>query len=141
MIFAGQTREQLREAYRAAWRKFRAQQKLTPLEAQIVAIVNEHPEYHPLVESAATDLADYSPRKGQINPWLHMGLHLAIREQVATNRPAGIAAVHGKLANISSVHEAEHRMLEELATTIWEAQRAGVMPDENAYLERLLRLA
>ena len=124
--------------YRAAWRKFKAQQTLSPLEKQLVAVLSEHPEYHVIVESAAADLANYSPRGGQLNPWLHMGLHLAIREQVATNRPAGIAQVHAQLAaRAGGAHEAEHRMLEVLAEALWEAQRAGKSPDENAYLERL----
>ena len=89
MIFAGQSRDQLRETYRAAWRRFKQQHTLSPLDKQVVAVISEHPEYHVIVESAAADLANYSPRSGQLNPWLHMGLHLAIREQVATNRPRG----------------------------------------------------
>ena len=138
MIFEGMSRDQLREMYRSAWRKFRNEQTLSPLEKQMVAVISEHPEYRVIVESAASDLANYSPRTGQLNPWLHMGLHLAIREQVATNRPAGIAEVHAKLAaQAGGAHEAEHRMLESLAETLWEAQRSGKAPDENAYLERL----
>jgi hypothetical protein len=71
-----------------------------------------------------------------------MGLHLADREQVATNRPHGIAEVHAKLARqFGGAHEAEHRMLEALAEQLWEAQRGGKAPDENAYLERLRGLA
>jgi hypothetical protein len=70
-----------------------------------------------------------------------MGLHMAIREQVATNRPAGIAEVHRKLSErLGAAHEAEHAMLEPLAETLWDAQRQGRMPDEQAYLERLRRL-
>jgi hypothetical protein len=70
-----------------------------------------------------------------------MGLHLAIREQVATNRPHGITELHAKLsARTGGAHEAEHRMLEVLAEALWEAQRAGKSPDENAYLERLRTL-
>jgi len=93
------------------------------------------------VESAAADLANYSPRSGQLNPWLHMGLHLAVREQVATNRPAGITEVHAKLSRkAGGAHEAEHRMLEVLAEQLWEAQRGGKAPDESAYLERLKTL-
>jgi Domain of unknown function (DUF1841) len=142
MIFAGQSRDQLRESYRAAWRKFKTQQTLNAFDKQIVAIVSEHPEYHVIVESAVSDLANYSPRSGQLNPWLHMGLHLAIREQVATNRPAGITDLHGKLAaKLGGAHEAEHRMLEVLAEAMWEAQRASIPPDENAYLERLRALS
>jgi hypothetical protein len=141
MIFAGQSRDQLRESYRAAWRRYKGQHTLSPLDKQIVAIVSEHPEYHVIVESAAADLANYSPRSGQLNPWLHMGLHLAIREQVATNRPAGIAEIHKKLAaKNGDAHEAEHLMLEKLAEALWEAQRAGKPPDENVYLERLRTL-
>jgi hypothetical protein len=138
VIFAGQSRDQLREAYRTAWRKFKAQQTLSPLDQQIVAIVSEHPEYHVIVESAVADLANYSPRSGQLNPWLHMGLHLAVREQVDTDRPTGIRELHAKLAaKLGDAHEAEHVMLETLAQSMWEAQRAGKAPDENAYLERL----
>jgi hypothetical protein len=141
VIFDGMSRDQLREMYRAAWRKFKGQQTLSPLEKQIVAVISEHPEYRAIVESAAADLANYSPRGGQLNPWLHMGLHLAIREQVATDRPAGIAAVHARLAaRAGGAHEAEHRMLETLAEALWEAQRSGRPPDENVYLERLRSL-
>jgi hypothetical protein len=136
------SRDQLREMYRSAWRKFKAQQALSPLEKQIVAVINEHPEYRVIIESAAADLANYSPRSGQLNPWLHMGLHLAIREQVSTNRPAGIAEVHAKLAaRAGGTHEAEHRILEVLAEQIWDAQKSGKPPDETAYLERLRILA
>jgi len=141
VIFEGMSRDQLREMYRSAWRKFKGQHTLSPLDKQIVAVISEHPEYRVIIESAAADLANYSPRTGQLNPWLHMGLHLAIREQVATNRPAGIAEIHAKLARqAGGAHEAEHRMLETLASAMWEAQRAGKPPDENVYLERLRSL-
>lgn len=141
MMFAGLSRDELRGMYRAAWRKFKQQQTLTPLDKQMVAIVSEHPEYHVIVESLASDLANYSPRGGQLNPWLHMGLHMAIREQVATNRPYGIAEVHEKLVKrAGGAHDAEHRMLEVLAEELWTAQRSGKAPDEMAYLERLRTL-
>lgn len=141
MIFDNMSRDQLREMYRSAWRKFKAQQTLSPLDRQIVAVISEHPEYRVIVESAAADLANYSPRGGQLNPWLHMGLHLAIREQVSTDRPAGIAEVHARLARqAGGAHEAEHRMLETLATAMFDAQRSGKPPDEAVYLDRLRSL-
>jgi hypothetical protein len=141
-LFAGETREQMRRRYLEAWRKFSAREALGALEAQIAAVVAEHPEYVSWLESgAAALLAQFTPEGGRENPFLHMGLHLAIREQVATDRPAGIAAVHQALARRSeSAHAAEHRMIEPLAETLWEAQRSGRPPDEAAYLERLRRL-
>lgn len=141
-VFAGQNREQMRRMYLEAWRKFSARAPLEPLEAQLAAVIAEHPEYVEWLESDTDTLgAEFTPEGGRENPFLHMGLHLAIREQVATNRPAGIAAIHAKLsARFSGAHAAEHAMLEPLAEALWEAQRQGRMPDEQAYLERLRKL-
>jgi hypothetical protein len=142
-VFAGQSREQLRRMYLEAWRKFSAKQPLEPLEAQLAAVIAEHPEYLQWIEAGDAALAaDFTPESGRQNPFLHMGLHLAIREQVATDRPKGIADIHRKLsAKLGSAHDAEHAMLEPLAETLWEAQRNNRMPDEQAYLERLRALA
>lgn len=141
-LFAGQSRDQLRRRYLEAWRKFSAQERLEPLEAQLAAVIAEHPEYIGWLQSGdAALLAEFTPEGGRENPFLHLGLHLAIREQVATDRPAGIALVHRRLTHRSeSAHAAEHRMIEPLAETLWEAQRSGTAPDELAYLERLRRL-
>ena len=40
-----------------------------------------------------------------------------------------------------TTERAEHRMMEALGETLWEAQRNGRAPDERAYLERLQRLS
>lgn len=141
-FFQEQSRHELRRAYLSAWRKSRAGETLTALEAQIARVIAEHAEYHALMEAPeAVVEADFLPEGGAENPFLHLGLHLAIREQVSTDRPAGIARIHAELsARLGSSHEAEHRMLEALAQSLWEAARAGVAPDEAAYLERLERL-
>jgi hypothetical protein len=141
-FFAGQNRDQMRRMYLEAWRKFSAREPLQPLEAQLAAVIAEHPEYVTWLESGENALtAEFTPEGGRQNPFLHMGLHLAIREQVATDRPAGIAEVHQKLsARLGDAHAAEHTMLEALAEALWEAQRSGRPPDEQAYLERLRTL-
>jgi hypothetical protein len=141
-VFAGQSREQLRTLYLQAWRKFSAKQPLEPLEAQLAAVIAEHPEYIAWIESGDAALeAEFTPERGQPNPFLHMGLHLAIREQVATNRPTGITQIHRALtAKLGDAHAAEHVMLDPLAETLWEAQRNNTAPDERLYLERLRKL-
>lgn len=141
-VFAGQSREQMRKMYLEAWRKFSEKKPLEPLEAQIAAVIAEHPEYLAWIEAGDSALAaEFSPESGRQNPFLHMGLHLAIREQVATDRPSGITQIHRDLATRrGDAHEAEHAMLEPLAEALWEAQRNGRMPDEQAYLERLKTL-
>ena len=139
MIF-GQDRNELRKMYADAWKKRCDQSPLSPLEAQITDVIEMHPEYHDDVSGDDLD-RDYSPDGGQTNPFLHMGLHLGIREQTSTNRPAGIAAVYKTLAaQKGDVHAAEHEMIECLAETLWEAQSTNQPPDEHKYLERLQRL-
>jgi hypothetical protein len=70
-----------------------------------------------------------------------LGLHLALREQLATDRPKGIAQIHRRLsASPLEGHHAEHRMMGALEQALWEAQRTGRMPDETRYLEALRRL-
>jgi hypothetical protein len=142
MRFANASRDELRRRYAAAWQRRQAGLPLEPLDAQIADVIALHPEYHALFEDAAGMSAAYSVEQGTTNPFLHMGLHLAIREQVGTRRPAGVELVHQRLAHsLGDVHEAEHRMIEVLAETLWDAQRAGIAPDEQRYLERLRRLA
>lgn len=141
-VFHDQGRDALRRHYVEAWRKHRAGELLEPIEYQLVTVIEQHPEYHPLFETDPEALGrDYAPESGQSNPFLHLGLHLAIREQVATNRPAGIAAVHVELSRrFGDAHAAEHRMLERLGEALWLSQRTGRPPDEAAYLESLRRL-
>ena len=139
MIF-GQDRSELRRMYATAWKKRQADLPMSPLETQIADVIAMHPEYHAAVSHADLD-KDYTPDGGATNPFLHMGLHLGIREQVSTNRPAGIADVYGTVAaRAGDLHAAEHEMIECLAETLWEAQGAGRPPDEQKYLERLRRL-
>ena len=139
MIF-GQDRQELRQMYSDAWRKDQQGEIVSPLEAQIAQVVREHPEYQAVVSGDDLGAADKA-EGGRSNPYLHMGLHLAIREQVATNRPPGIHTVFQNLTKqTGDLLEAEHRMLECLAETLWEAQSQNVAPDEQKYLERLRQL-
>jgi len=139
MIF-GQDRQELRQMYIDAWLKSQAGDILSPLEAQIAQVVGDHPEYQGMLTSEVLG-ESFTPEGGETNPFLHMGLHLAIREQVATDRPPGIAGIFGELQHkTGDQHAAEHQALDCLAETLWEAQSNNTMPDELAYLERLRRI-
>jgi hypothetical protein len=142
-FFHDQGRDSLRRHYTEAWRKRRESLPMEPLEHQIATVIEHHPEYQAFLEAGAEAVSrEFTPEGGQSNPFLHMGLHLAIREQVATDRPAGIASVHAELCRrLGDAHEAEHRMIECLGEALWRSQRSGLPPDESAYLESLRRLA
>lgn len=139
MIF-GQDRNELRKMYADTWQKRCDKIPLTPLEAQIADVIEWHPEYHADVMSDELN-KDYTPDAGKTNPFLHMGLHLGIREQIATNRPSGITSIYSTLtARIGDAHLTEHRMIDCLAETLWEAQSQNTAPDEQKYLASLHHL-
>ncbi len=140
MIFSDD-RKELRQMYADAWRKSQDRQVLSPLEAQIAKVIEDHPEYQSELGGEALE-ASFTPSQGKTNPFLHMGLHLAVRDQVATDRPPGISYIFQELVkNYSDPHETEHRMLDCLAETLWEAQNQNAPPDEQKYLERLRKIA
>lgn len=134
-------REELRKFYVDSWQKFLQQKSLSPLEEQIVAVVKEHPEYHSFLESSQGLHGEYLPELGETNPFLHMGMHLGLREQLSTNRPAGINSVYKTLVLKHGQHEAEHAMMDCLAEAIWTAQKNNTMPDDTQYLSCLRKKA
>ena len=136
-------RERLRALYLEAWRRHRERLPLEPLHAEIASVIELHPEYHAALEAGPETLErEYTPESGHTNPFLHMGLHLAIREQVGTDRPPGIGRVHAELTRrLGDPHAEEHRMIECLAEALWQSQRSGQPPDEAAYLAALRRAA
>jgi Domain of unknown function (DUF1841) len=139
-VFHDQQRDSLRRLYLEAWERRTTGLPVTALQAQVADVVALHPEYHDLLSPESLD-RDWSPEQGQSNPFLHMGMHLALREQVSTDRPPGIREVHATLVRrLGSAHEAEHLMMEPLGAALWNAQRQGRAPDEQQYLADLRRL-
>jgi Domain of unknown function (DUF1841) len=136
-LFQNYSREQLRRAYAEAWAKHMARSPLTPLEALIADVIGAHPEYQRIVSDADTALAFEPPSTGAAeNPFLHMGLHLAVREQLAVDRPPGIRALKQQLqTRCGDVHRAEHVLMDSLGEELWKAQRDGRAPDEGQYLQ------
>lgn len=138
MIF-GNDRANLRRMWFEVFRKAQSGEPLTALEEQVKAVIALHPEYHRLLASPQQYAErDYLPEFGQTNPFLHMGLHMGLREQVSTNRPAGLQSLYQQfLLRFADQHEAEHQMMEALAHSMWLAQRDNRAPDEAHYLELL----
>ncbi|NBC49225.1 MAG: DUF1841 family protein [Gammaproteobacteria bacterium] len=135
-------RNALRQAYLDAWRKARAKERLEPVEQQIVDVVRQHPEYQPLLERGDSALGrDWLPEGGETNPFLHMGLHIALQEQVATDRPTGIRPLYRAMidACLGDVHAAEHQILDCLAEAIWKVQRDGGEFQPKPYLKCIKR--
>ena len=130
------SREQVRQFFCASWRKHRDRQILEGAEATDADLITEHPEYHPLLENPAAAIEqEFTPEGGQMNPFLHLSLHLAIAEQISIDQPKGIKAAYFALRQKMEVHDAEHLIMECLGEAIWRSQRDKAPMDGEAYLE------
>jgi hypothetical protein len=130
------SRDEVREMFFGAWRKYRAGQPVAGIEALALEVILLHPEYHEVLSdperSRGRDYLDES------NPFLHMSLHIALEEQLSIDQPPGIAQrFQALLARYGERHRALHHALECLAKTVWRAQRNHAPPDAAAYLECL----
>ncbi len=135
------SRDEARRFLVEAWRKSRAREPLSALEHTAAELIAMHPEYHAMLEAPSAHVErDYLPEQGDINPFLHLSLHLAVAEQLAIDQPRGIVAQFERLrAARGDAHGALHAIVECLGETLWQAQRLGGGPDANVYLDCLER--
>ncbi|TWG79953.1 uncharacterized protein DUF1841 [Cupriavidus gilardii J11] len=137
------SREEVRRFFCEAWRKDTTGAPLTPLEAIAVDWMRQHPEYHEQLGDVDAALAEeFTPERGQTNPFLHLSMHLSIAEQVSVDQPRGIRAAFEALARrLDSPHEAHHQMMECLGEMLWQSQRTGLPPDGEHYIACVQRRA
>jgi hypothetical protein len=136
------SQEDVRRFFCETFRKMRANEILTPLEAIARDWIVQHPEYHDdLADVNEALAADYSVEKGKSNPFLHLSMHLSIAEQISIDQPPGIRAAFTTLAGKIGEHEAYHEIMECLGEMIWQSQRSGLPPDGTAYVENVRRRA
>jgi hypothetical protein len=134
------SRDEVREMFFGAWRKYRAGTPLVGIEAAALDVILLHPEYHAVLDAPER----YRDRDyvDEANPFLHMSLHLALEEQLSIDQPPGIGQRFQVLVSkFCDRHEALHQAIECLAETMWRAQRDAVPPDAVAYLSCLERRA
>ncbi len=110
------------------------------LEHLVAEVIELHPEYHDLLDSGAEVVdQEFGPEIGPSNPFLHMGMHISLGEQLAAERPAGIRHIYQQLMqqNPGDRHETEHQMMGCLELSLMQAQQQQRMPDEQEYLKCL----
>jgi len=134
------SRDQARQFFVESWRKHKNREVLTQLEIIAADLIADHPEYQALLDNPDGIQKDFSVDDGQINPFLHLSLHLAIEEQLSINQPPGIREAFEQCqARHGDRHAALHDVLEALGETIWRAQRDKAPLDGLAYVEAVRR--
>lgn len=141
-MYSGDRRE-VREVFFRAWRNYRQNRPLAGVEQLIVDVALQHPEYQPLLE--LPDLQsdrDYHPLLGESNPFVHMGMHIAIAEQLAIDQPPGVREHYRRLqARLPGTHAVEHAMMDCLSEVMRRAAQNQQAPDQNTYADCLRQLA
>ncbi len=136
------SREEVRQFFCEAWAKHQRSGILTAMESIAARWIVEHPEYQAILNNLEqAQQAEYTPEKGQTNPFLHLSMHMSISEQIQIDQPPGIREASRQLTiKLDSEHEAQHRIMERLGEVLWNAQRDGTPPDMNAYVQSIQRL-
>ena len=130
-----QNRDEQRKFLANAWQKFLDKKLLDPLEDQLTKVIEIHPEYHQLIQDIESD---YFPEQGEVNPFLHINLHLALREQLSINQPIGIKDYYQRLLRkVKDPHEVEHKIMDCIAQMIFSSQKNNQPMDHQAYIECL----
>lgn len=131
------SREDARRFFVNVWQKQLRSEPLEQIERITLAILLDHPEYQRHLTEAALD-HDWQPANGETNPFLHIGMHLAIEEQLSIDQPAGVRKLYQSLCEkLGDDHNARHEMMDGLAEMIWQAQRHQTAPHPAVYLEVL----
>jgi len=133
----------VRRFFCGVYAKARAGEPLEPMETLVSQWIDEHPEYHPALadlDTALREMATTHPNAE--NPFLHLSMHLSISEQCSIDQPRGIRqAVELLTARRNDLHAAHHEVMECLGRMVFESQRAGRMPDGQAYIDCVQRHA
>jgi hypothetical protein len=135
------SREQARLFFFDTWRKYRQREILSDMENMAIEVILLHPEYHAMLDDPGRyQDKDYLPETGDTNPFLHMGMHIAIGEQLSIDQPTGIRKRFERLLKLTgNEHDAAHQVMECLAEMIWQAQRNQSAFDASVYFECLDR--
>lgn len=91
-------RNQSRDIFFKAWHKHKLGAETQEIEKLIIQVLLQHPEYHQLLSDAPANRdREFSNELGIVNPFLHMGMHLTIIDQITIDNPVGMRYCYQKL--------------------------------------------
>ncbi|TXI25159.1 MAG: DUF1841 family protein [Nitrosomonas sp.] len=133
------TRNQARQLFFDTWYKYGRHEPLSGMETIALEVILQHTEYHPILEDYDQFIdKDYLPEFGETNPFLHMSMHMAIKEQLSINQPVGIQERYRSLVvKLGDEHAAIHNVMDCLGEMLWHAQRDQTTPNAQIYLDCL----
>lgn len=135
-------RRKMRQPYLDTWERGKKGEPLDGMQQMLFDVIKDHPEYHALLDNPERALeADFPPEAGETNPFLHMSLHVSLREMIQTDRPVGVRGLINQIRlRVGDGMRAEHLCLDCLAEAMWKAQRNNQPPDEQGFMRCLNKI-
>ncbi|VVC76230.1 hypothetical protein AQUSIP_15360 [Aquicella siphonis] len=132
-------RDDYRLVFFTTWDKYQKKLPLEPVEAQLIKVILQHPEYHALLGKAeAFQNQEFALDE---NPFFHMSLHQAIHDQLSLDQPQGIRQIQQQLlAEYKDDHQVQHLIMQCLYSMMYQSQQSGVIPSDSEYLQKLRSL-
>ena len=124
-----------RKVFYDAWVRHMEGERLSDFDQRLVQVMQCYPEFtqhitpggtQPVVQSQSTQ-----------NPYMVMGAHLEVVEQVAQDRPEGIRLLYQSLALKAGDIQAQIMMRDILLTVLAQSYQSGDVPDYSEYLQML----
>lgn len=123
----------MRDKFSKVWQKHLEGAVLDPLEAQIKDVIELYPQYHDFLAKGGSN-EQFSLAE---NPYMRLGLHLGVRDQITTNRPEGIRDMVVQAEEKHARLWVETEIMVVLADMLRIAAESGNFPPEQEYLARI----
>lgn len=132
-MYFGNSPKDMRSFFYSSWDKYKQKQRLSTLEQQLVSIILDHPEYHCIFDDPSqseTLLNSFTE-----NPFLHLAMHLTIRDQITLKKPPEVSTIFHKLQQKhGDSHIVEHLLMEPLARYLIQLQQSTTPPSITDYV-------
>ena len=120
-----------RKVFYDAWMCYTRGETLSEFDQRLVSVMQYYPEFTQHI------LPDEIPNQSSQNPYLVMGAHLEVVEQVAQDRPKGIKPFYQSLALKVGGVQAQIIMRDVLLLVLDQSYQSGEVPDYSEYLQML----
>ena len=130
------TQTEVRNFFFSVYNKHKYNVMLTELEKIALSIILEHPEYDNILLNKDKYLNhQWCHENNEVNPFLHMSLHISIIEQILINHPPQINELYKKLSiKYGNEHQAAHQLMDCLTEMLWQSQYNNSPLDIELYL-------
>ena len=119
-----------REIFYNVWSRYQEGCQLTPFETSVLDVLLKYPNYiNDLGRDKAYDI--------ECNPYFIMGICLAVRDQIKTNRPFGIREWYTEKCHLMGSEATEELMMTVLKESVLQAYGSNELPCETLYLKKL----